>query len=320
MEIGGYFELELSRGNENSHCTPYRFNSGRSALAFILVHVKPTNVYVPFYTCNALLEPFIKHNIQYTFYSVDCNLEIEETLDLKPTELLLYINYYDVKRDYTKHLSNLYGNRFIGDCTQSYFFTGNSKSWFFNSCRKFFGVPDGSYLYVPDGYDLLSAYHQLCINKTYLTAHLVARFNGETQKGYPFFQENEVLNGNEMAKMSKLTIYLLSNINEAKVTNDRITNFEFVHKQLKSKNELKLPEQQTPVSSFYPYLPNQFIDKKLLWDKQIFAPNFWADCLVRPNHDDYPFEKRLSQYLIPIPIDHRYQPSDLIRILNILND
>jgi hypothetical protein len=320
MEIGGYFELELNKGNSNFHNTPYRFNSGRAALGFILDNRKPVNVYVPFYTCDALLAPFEKLGINYTFYQINEKLEIKSLPKLLPNEMLLYVNYYDIKRSYTDYLSQLYKDKFISDCTQAYFLKGNGISWYFNSCRKFFGVPDGSFLYTPTAIDWTSIYEQFKPNENFLTAHLLARFNGETQKGYPFFQDNEVLNGEQTSKISKLSSYLLSNIDEELAISTRKANFNFLHEMLQESNQLTIIPDKDSSSSFYPYLPDKMIDKVQFWKQQIFIPNFWNDCLKRPENNLFPMEVYLSEYLIPIPIDHRYQSEDFLPILSIIKN
>ncbi|RDC55820.1 hypothetical protein DU508_16295 [Pedobacter chinensis] len=319
-EIGGYFELELHQGNANFHDTPYRFNSGRAALGFILDNLKPVNVYVPFYTCDALLEPLKKLGINYTFYEIDQSLEIKSLPKLLANEMLLYINYFDIKVKYTEYLSQRYKDKLICDCTQSYFLKGNGVSWYFNSCRKFFGVPDGSFLYTPKETDWLSIYEQLEPNENFLTAHLFARFNGETQKGYPFFQDNEALNGQQISQISKLSSYLLSNIDEQHAINSRKANFGFLHQALKDSNHLPILPSVDSSSSFYPYLPGKLMDKRQFWKLLVFIPNFWNECVQRQGNEQFPTEVYLSEHLIPIPIDHRYQSEDLVRILDIIKN
>lgn len=120
-EVGGYFELELKQGGATFHQTTYRLKSGRSSLHFIFANVKPAKVYLPYYTCDALLEPAINVGIPYSFYAIDKNLEIRELPVLKDNELIVYVNYFDSKRNYVSQLSDIYTDKLIVDCTQSYF-------------------------------------------------------------------------------------------------------------------------------------------------------------------------------------------------------
>ena len=70
MAIGGYFELELQR-KEEYYKNAIRLNTGRNAFEYILRARGYTKVYLPYYTCDVMLEPINKLNLQYEFYSID---------------------------------------------------------------------------------------------------------------------------------------------------------------------------------------------------------------------------------------------------------
>lgn len=186
--VGGYFELELNKGCYAYHQVPYTFKSGRAALHYILRLCQPTLVYVPFYTCNALLQSFEAAGIAYMQYAIDEKLDPVALPDLQPDEYFLYINYFGLKEATVQMLSARYGQQLIADCTQAFFTKGNGRSWFFNSCRKFFGVPDGAYLYPPDSIQVEPVESN---NETYTLEHLIKRFNGHVQEGYAAFQEKK---------------------------------------------------------------------------------------------------------------------------------
>lgn len=318
-EIGGYFGLELESGKEIFHETPYHFKSGRSSLSFILQHEQPKKVYVPFYTCDALLEPFIENNISYSFYSINEAFEIVDLPQVEKGELIVYVNYYDLKRKYVEYLSDLFKDKLVVDCTQSYFVKGNNTSWFFNSARKFFGVPDGSDLYIPDGKSLYEEYEQLSVNESYLVDHLLLRFNGHTQKGYDFFKQNEVLNNSDICKMSLLSTSLLSRVDFSNSIQVRENNFRYLHMALKNSNLLALSLTEKTVSNFYPYLPSQYIGKEVFWNNKVFVPILWEDCIKRNMASDFNYESTLCKKLIPIPIDHRYGLDDMQTIVKIMS-
>ncbi len=306
-EIGGYFGLELNKGDKLYHTTPYQLKSGRSSFAFILSHLKPTNIYVPFYTCNALLEPILEKKIHYTFYAINNRLEIDSLPSLKPGELILYINYFDVKREYVNKLSEKYKDKLIVNCTQSYFLKGNNISWYFNSARKFFGVPDGSYLYAPAG-EILPLVSEL--NERYPTDHLLKRFNGHTTDGYIDYTNNEAYCDSAIVSMSKLSTYLLSNVNYEYVIESRRSNYKTFQQAFGSINTINLDIANHAVPMFYPFLTKKLIDKRSLHQQNIFVPTLWNDVLTRLENE-YAFEKDFANRLIPLPIDHRYQEEDI---------
>ncbi len=94
-----------------------------------------------------MLEPFKKLGIPYEFYHIDINFEIRECFTLKANEALLYVNYYGLKQRYVEQLANKTGDRLIVDNTQAFYAKPIAGIDTFYTCRKFFGVPDGAYLY-----------------------------------------------------------------------------------------------------------------------------------------------------------------------------
>ena len=73
--IGGYYSLELPLLTEYHH-DAIRLNSGRNCLEYILLSRKYKTVYIPYYICDAILKPFDKLGINYTFYHINFDFEI----------------------------------------------------------------------------------------------------------------------------------------------------------------------------------------------------------------------------------------------------
>ena len=121
-EIGGYFELELSNVDNFPQKKGIFVNSGRNALELILKSIgKIKTLYIPYYTCDVILEPLRKLNINYKFYNIDKNLELGEDIILNNDEYFLYTNYFGIKDNYIKELVYKYGNHLIVDNAQPEF-------------------------------------------------------------------------------------------------------------------------------------------------------------------------------------------------------
>lgn len=309
--IGGYFELELSKGSHNYHDTPYAMKSGRASLYHILSEVKPSLVHVPFYTCDTLLEPFAPVGGRYQFYAINDRLEPAEEIYLKDGEYILYVNYMGLKDETVAQLSAKYKDKLIVDCTQAFFMKGNGRSWFFNSCRKFFGVPDGSYIYPPAGITMPVVEDK---NERYIYDHLVKRFNGHPSDGYDLFVKNESLAGDGVLAMSRLTEHLLSEVNYDEVARIRRGNFDFLQNRFRDINTFTCATADG-VPMCYPLLPDKIADRSVLYAQNIFIPAFWTDVLNR-NIDGFEVEKKLSAHLLPVPIDHRYSIQDMEVLCN----
>ncbi|OQP67508.1 hypothetical protein [Niastella populi] len=312
--VGGYFELELSKGRYAYHETPYTFKSGRSALHYILRVCKPALVYVPVYTCNALLQSFEAAGITYKRYAIDEKLDPVSLPALHSGEYFLYINYFGLKDATVEMLSARYGEQLIADCTQAFFVKGNGCSWFFNSCRKFFGVPDGAYLYPPGHLrpDVVEGR-----NETYTVAHLMQRFNGHVQEGYKAFTENEQLCGAEITGMSVLSEYLLSNTDHAGVINRRRANFSYLHQVFRDINRFSITAYEEGVPMVYPLMTGMPVDREKLYRNRIFVPTFWEE-VKQADSRKFSTEIKLANNLLPLPIDHRYSEDDMQKMAEVI--
>ena len=67
--IGGYFELPDYEEGVFPHQDGILLNTGRNALEYILRSIGDAKrVYLPYYTCEVVLEPLKKLHIPWTFY------------------------------------------------------------------------------------------------------------------------------------------------------------------------------------------------------------------------------------------------------------
>ena len=90
-ELGGYFSLELNQERIGTfHSQGIYLNSGRNALEYILLSLpKVKKIWVPYFTCDVLLEPLKKLNVPYSFYHINEQLELCENIQLDSDEYLL---------------------------------------------------------------------------------------------------------------------------------------------------------------------------------------------------------------------------------------
>ena len=182
--IGGYFSLELPK-YEEYHKGAIKLNTGRNCLEYILRVRRYNKVYIPYYTCEVILEPFKKLNISYEFYHINLSLELAEDICLKEGEALLYTNYYGLKQRYVEKMAERYGKRLIVDNTQAFYAKPIDGIDTFYTCRKFFGVPDGAYLYIDTklegDFEQDTSYDRM--------THLLKRIDLSAEEGYADFRK-----------------------------------------------------------------------------------------------------------------------------------
>ena len=199
--IGGYFQCEL--GNGAGYNRGDLLNSGRSCFEFVLRAGRATHVFLPLYTCDAMIEPVRRAGATHSFYRIDERLEMRDELEPQPGEFVVYNNYAGIKDGHTRELASRYGHRLILDCSQAYFFGGVPGSHTFFSPRKFFGVPDGGCLLTDLHLD-----GELPIDVSFdRVGHLFKRIDLGPEAGYADFRAAEDRLGHEPIKeMSRVNV------------------------------------------------------------------------------------------------------------------
>ncbi|MBQ9232255.1 MAG: hypothetical protein IJ190_13910 [Prevotella sp.] len=312
--IGGYFSLELPLYDEY-HKGSIKLNTGRNCLEYILRARKYSKVYIPYYTCEAVLEPLRLIGIPYEYYHIDIYLEIIDKPILKDCEALLYTNYFGLKQRYVEKLAKTYGPRLIVDNTQAFYAKRIDGIDTFYSCRKFFGVPDGAYLFCDANLDL-EIEQDISYERF---SHLLKRIDLSPEQGYSDFREVEdSLTNQPIRRMSKLTERMMKSIDYCSVAKQRKNNFVFIHNTLGAINLLPLSVDEEAVPQVYPFMVSVKGLRQLLNKNKLFIACYWPNVLEWTNKDD--FEYLLASNVLPLPIDQRYSKGVLENMLLIIRD
>lgn len=311
--IGGYFDLELSKGSEY-YPDAIALNTARNALEYILTAKNYSKVFIPYFTCDVVLEPFNKLKIDYEFYKVDKNLEPIFDYDIiSDDQAFLYTNYFGIKDDFCETVSKKVKNLIV-DNAQAFYSKPIDKVATFYSPRKFFGVSDGAYLYnvktLPNNFEQDVSYNRM--------AHLLKRADTTAEDGYQDFAINDKsLEGESIKIMSKITKKILESIDYEKARKQRIENFNHLHRVLKDQNFLHIAISDNSVPMVYPFWSKKELRSKLLENK-IYSAKYWPNVYNWCEKDS--LEVQLTDELIHLPIDQRYTKNELDKILNIINN
>ena len=241
-------------------------------------------VYIPYYTCDVILEPFMKLGIDYEFYHVDINLEIRDEFSFKSNEALLYVNYYGLKQRYVEYLAARMENKLIVDNTQAFYSMPIDGIDTFYTCRKFFGVPDGAYLYTDK---LLNDSFEYDVSFDRMTS-LTKRIDLGAEAGYSDFKS-----------LSKA-----------------LGNYIRMHNALCDSNILLLNLEDDAVPMVYPYMSSNEGLREILIEKKVFVARYWPNVTkwTSPNNLEY----QLTMMMQPIPIDQRYGEKDVDYITHLV--
>ena len=314
--IGGFFELELPAKGTLYHDSALALANGRVCFKVLLERVKPSKVYLPYYSCDSLLLPLKEAQIPYEFYSLNKSFDPVVPLLLHDSELLVFINYFGLKSQTARKLSKLFGEQLVIDNSQAFFEESYGASWAFNSTRKFFGVPDGGFLYAPryveDNYTP---------NTQIVTEHLWLRLFGKQEEAYINYQLSEATQTLDVRGMSNMSKQILHTVDFSAVARARKRHYRQLDRMLRSINQfphLLLELTPSAVPFCYPLLLKKPISKTAFQENKIFIPSLWEEVLTRDTEGGYIFEKMLSENLLALPIDHRLNDQDLQRMIELV--
>lgn len=299
--IGGYFERDIGNGN-----TPLPngtlFNSGRSALRYIVRQLGIKSIHVPYYTC-----PVVWHALE----AEGCKLEFYEIgLDFKPKkffakqDFVLYTNYFGCCGGIVDELVDDYPNLIV-DCAQAYYAKPKGRASF-SSPRKFFGLPDGGVAY---GVDLAPNDDMYPLDDSrWRMIHLDLRSRGEIAKGYREYQKAEAfLDTAKIMRMSPETRKMLCHVEKERYREIRLRNFERLDAMLHTKCHIH--RSIDDVAMVYPYITDDSTLRTRLIQQKIFVATYWPG-LFGCND--------LQERIVPLPIDQRYDENDMKRIVEVM--
>lgn len=309
--IGGYFALETQPQKNYLHQDLLHLNTARNSFEYILRGRRYAHVYIPYFTCDVLMEALQKLNIEYTFYDVDNNLEpIFDYNLIRGNEGFLLTNYFGIKSVYIRSNASLINNLIL-DNSQALFDAPINGIDTFYSPRKFIGVADGGYLSTTAHLDMVFDDDHSWDRMT----HLLKRADLDAEAGYADFKHNDAaLERQPIRKMSSITSAILQGVDYKSIREIRRRNFDYLHRQLKSSNKLDIDSGSNTIPMIYPYRINNAVQvKKRLLENKIFCATYWPNVFEWCTEQQNAFH--LAGEIIPLPIDQRYNLIDMQNIL-----
>ena len=307
-EIGGYIELD-NYHLPMLHKGAIALNCGRNALAYLIKARNIKKLWIPKFICDSVTCVCEREGVPYSLYSIGYDFLPARHIELSEGEWLYFVNYYSqIDNETIKKFEQQY-TRIIVDNAQSYFQPLIPGVDALYTCRKYFGVADGAFLYTDVRLD--EDFEQ---DESFERMHfLLGRFERTALEFYSEYVANNEFFVNEPIKeMSKLTRNLLHGIDYDMVKRIREDNYSFLHEKLCGINRLKLSVK--PGTFMYPLmLENGAVIRRKLQKMNIYIPILWSD--VFDVCDENETEYQMAKDILPLPIDQRYTPSDMEYII-----
>lgn len=318
--IGGFFEPEWPEAGpvpwkEGQGCA--WLHSGRAALECLLRGLrangwKGNTVLLPHWTCDTVLQPLRRLNLEVRRYRID-----PETLEALPEDLapfdalLLLTDYFGLCGDAVRRQGELWSGPVIVDASMALFADYGDKPAFY-SFRKWAGVPDGgmakAYFPLPlPAEEARSAARMRC---------MLERLESGAETALPFSEQAEKELGCEARRISPLTRRLLRGVHWEEMCRRRRENFALLHEALAPLNRLRLNPPRDAVPFCYPFLCGIPGLRDELIDAGIALPLFWPEVIEACPAEQA--ENYLSRSLLPLPLDQRYGPREMQYIIRLI--
>lgn len=308
-EIGGYIELDTYL-LPMLHEEAVALNCGRNALAYLLRARKIKKLWIPRFICDSVTGVCEREGVLYELYSVGTDFRPSEDIRPGDGEWLYLVNYYSQldNRQIAVYVKKF--PRIIVDNAQSYFQPPLPHVDTLYTCRKYFGVADGAFLYtdtvLADDWPRDESHDRM--------RFLLGRYERTASEFYGEYTANNRLFANEPIKrMSALTENLLHGIDYEYVKKRRETNFAYLHTQLEGVNRLK----PKPSSFMYPFFTeNGMVLRKKLQAEKIYIPTLWPSVFDYSSRGST--EYGMAENILPLPIDQRYTIEDMKHMLEVI--
>lgn len=312
-EIGGYFQMEPLPGKEY-HQNLLRLNLGRTALLYALQELKVQILYLPRFICDSVTAICETWDGTVKWYPLAEDFLPARDFEPEAGSFVYVINYYgQLTMDKILYLKDKYENLIV-DHTHDFYQKPVEGVPTLYSCRKFFGLPDGAYLYLPQKpFD----YEKLPLDSSAARmSHILGRYEHSASDYYQnmldtaesFYQE-------PVKQMSPLTRNLLSGIDYESAAMRRQTNYRILEEHLGNFNGKKFSTPQVPF--VYPFYTNKAaILKKSLAAQKIFVPTYWNNVIAQCSSDCLEWD--FASHILPLPVDQRYLPADMELLARVL--
>lgn len=317
-------------------------SSGRGAISVVLsdLEINSKRVLLPSFTCETVIEPFLNHGYDVSYYEVEKNLvvNIDKFLsDVKNyvPDIILVHNYFgfDTTLEIRTAIEELKesGIIIIEDLTQNLYsnYKRLSANYYVGSFRKWAGIPEGGFALKSKGnfknkpniYDnrlLESKVVAMKAKYDYIFCDI-----GDKEDYLKMYSEAEdILNDEkEIFKMSDYSYNQQANLDIDNLVKRRRDNYNHLLKNIKNTKIkplfYKLSSDVVPL--YFPIIceKERFSLQNCLRKNQVYAPIVWPkpNCITdNIENADYFYNN-----LLCIPCDQRYGYEEMNRVIELLN-
>ncbi|WP_165173228.1 hypothetical protein [Adlercreutzia sp. ZJ242] len=316
-EIGGYLELERFSGQpyHRAEDGAVALNSGRACLEYLIELRGMEAIWLPDWLCSSVPAACAKHGVEVRTYRVGWDMRPAYDFEVTEGEYLYLVDYYgQLDAADVEEAGARSGGRLVVDEAQGFFRPPWPGADTLYTCRKFFGVADGGYLYAGDGARLA---RELPRDESHgRMGFVLGRFERPAGEFFAQARANNERFADEPVKlMSPITENVMRAIDYEAVRERRDANWRVLDEALRDVNGLR---SKAPDGAFmYPLLVEGADGvRQRLAAEGVFVPTLWPNCLSERGGGSVAL--RYSRDVLPLPVDQRYGWEDMEHMVDVL--
>ena len=317
--------------------------SGRNAIKALCqnIDVQTKRVFVPAYTCETVIQPFLEEGWKVIFYPIKIDMSLNaislmKLLDYETPDVILFHNYFGFNTFKGEELlkeCKRKGIIIVEDLTQSLFSNCYSPiaDYYITSFRKYFAIPDGGALisrrrlkeievHVQDDELLNVAMEAFSLKRQYFCQDCMVE-KAEFREKYA--EHHRLIANNALVRnMSSLSMDILNSVEYQEMYRLRRRNYDRLSRKLSLIKDICLVIKE-PVYECTPlYLPI-YVEKRkelqtFLASNSIFCPVIWPKPTVIVHCDDE--TKYMYEHMLCIPIDQRYGDEEMDIVFRVIEE
>lgn len=312
-KYGGYLPIELNFGREyhtsDDAQSVFSFNSGRAAICYGAALLQARRVFIPHYICPDLRQLLEAQGLTVEQYYIDADWMPSDLPCPGAEDAVLLVNYFGLTHARIRQRIHEF-KHVIVDNSQAFFAPPILREGVMNiySCPKFIGVPDGGYLVTKKRQD-----ETVALDMDHSSGEMdfcIKSLEYGTQGTYQQKKDNNQRLTRELRQMSYMTHRILMNADYRSIRERRMANLRVLHAQLRTVNRLQLDDIDF-VPYYYPLYHTEPVQEKLV-GKGVYVPVLWKELLSAQYEGTR--EQDLSEHLIFLPLDQRYDAADMQEI------
>jgi len=308
------------------------FSTGRDAIFALVNSLKSRRIWLPNYLCRSIYDPIKKTGKEILFYKISRDLSVSDDFinKIKDKDVVFIINYFGIIQKNIYERLKRKDIKIISDITHSLINIDKVGDVFINSdfvissLRKIGPFPDGAFL-GSNVLNLPSSKNSIRENFSFKRAGAMlsrgySKINNyEDDENFKIFVKMEKKLNNTKKygyRMSCFSKNILKRIDFEELHLRTKNNFNYLKNNIVEDNKLKIMNKQYLSQFIILFCSNKnerdYIRNKLA-NSEIFCPIHWdISWLTKENN--------ISNRIMSIPCDYRYNLDDMKFITNKLNN